>query len=202
MMPDEYKKRISELSEILGIGDELFNPIKTFSGGMKRKLEIVRSLMHKPKVLFLDEPTSGLDPISRANLWSYLKQVRENEHTTIFLTTHYLEEAEEADRLCIINQGRVIALGSPKEIKGELSKSSVVFSSNHLDALQNELLQKQISFNTVGQDLIANIEHDNIAHVIQSIATPLTKLEMHNATLDDAYLRIIGDSLEKQEQTT
>ncbi len=117
LMPKEYKDRVMELATILGIQDSIFNQIKTFSGGMKRKLEIVRSLMHKPKILFLDEPTSGLDPLSRATLWEYLQDVRKREKTTIFLTTHYLEEAEGADRVCIIDHGKVVANGSPKELR-------------------------------------------------------------------------------------
>jgi len=122
LMPQAYKKRIQELGEVLRLGEEVFQPIKTFSGGMKRKLEIIRSLMHHPKILFLDEPTAGLDPISRRNLWSYLQDVRNNEQTTVFLTTHYLEEAEEADHVCIINEGKIVALGTPEQVKKDLLK--------------------------------------------------------------------------------
>ena len=120
LMPGSYQKRVRELAKVLGIEQDLFKPVKTFSGGMKRKLEIVRSLMHKPKVLFLDEPTTGLDPLSRKNLWDYLKQVRVETKMTIFLTTHYLEEAEDADKVCIINHGKIVALGTPEEIKKTL----------------------------------------------------------------------------------
>ena len=117
MMPDQYKNRVFELAKVVGVEKEIFEPVKTFSGGMKRKLEIIRSLMHHPKVLFLDEPTSGLDPISRRNLWTYLNEVREKEKTTIFLTTHYLEEAEGADHVAIINKGKIIAHDEPSKIK-------------------------------------------------------------------------------------
>ncbi len=117
LMPAEYQKKVRELARLIGIEKEVFNPIKTFSGGMKRKLEIIRSLMHDPKVLFLDEPTSGLDPLSRKNLWSYINNVRKNNGTTIFLTTHYLEEAEVADHVIIINHGKVAVEGSPRSIK-------------------------------------------------------------------------------------
>lgn len=123
LMPESYKDQILKLTKLLGIEKEIFNPIKTFSGGMKRKLEIVRSLMHSPKVLFLDEPTSGLDPVSRKNLWEYLKDVRKKEKTTIFLTTHYLEEAEDADQVCIINHGKIVAQGSLDKIKTGKAKS-------------------------------------------------------------------------------
>lgn len=95
-----------ELSDLFGIGDEFFNPVKTHSGGMKRKLEIVRSLIRQPQVLFLDEPTVGLDAASRRNLWKYIQQVQRERGTTVFLTTNYLEEAEGADTVCIINKGQ------------------------------------------------------------------------------------------------
>lgn len=117
LMPEGYKKRIKELSKVLGLENDLFKPVKTFSGGMKRKLEILRSLMHKPRVLFLDEPTVGLDPLSRKNLWQYLETVKKETKMTIFLTTHYLEEAEDADQVCIINHGKIVAHGSPAQIK-------------------------------------------------------------------------------------
>jgi ABC-2 type transport system ATP-binding protein len=106
MMPRGYRDQVQRLAEILGIHRELHRPIKTFSGGMRRKLEIIRSLMHRPRILFLDEPTLGLDPISRRSLWQYLVEVRATGDTTVLLTTHYLEEAEQADRVCVIDQGR------------------------------------------------------------------------------------------------
>jgi ABC-2 type transport system ATP-binding protein len=87
LMPKGYKKKVKELSDVLQISNDMFKPVKTFSGGMKRKLEIIRSLTHNPRVLFLDEPTTGLDPISRKGLWDYLQDVRNKEHITIFLTT-------------------------------------------------------------------------------------------------------------------
>jgi ABC-2 type transport system ATP-binding protein len=117
LMNKEYQDEVLRLADVLGIKKALFDPVRTMSGGMKRKLEIIRSLMHKPKVLFLDEPTTGLDPISRKNLWQYLKTIRTKTKTTIFLTTHYLEEAEGSDYVCIVNQGKVVAKGTPSEIK-------------------------------------------------------------------------------------
>ena len=94
LMPRAYREQIETLSTILGIKEDLFRSVKTYSGGMKRKLEVVRSLLHRPRVLFLDEPTAGLDPSSRRSLWDYLQLVRKKHGTTVFLTTHYLEEAE------------------------------------------------------------------------------------------------------------
>ena len=117
-MPAEYRSRVGELAGLLGLKDDMFKPVRTYSGGMKRKLEIVRSLMHRPRVLFLDEPTSGLDVASRRALWRYLRDVRERSGTTLLLTTHYLEEAEDADEVCIIDRGRIVAQGSPAQVKG------------------------------------------------------------------------------------
>ena len=97
---------------------------------MRRKLEIVRSLIHDPKVLFLDEPTAGLDPPSRRSLWGYLDTVRRERGTTIFLTTHYLEEAEQADRICVIDDGRVVAYGTPAAIKAELVDEYVLVDAD------------------------------------------------------------------------
>jgi ABC-2 type transport system ATP-binding protein len=90
LMPAAYRARIERLAALVGLEDVLFKPLSTYSGGMKRKLEIIRSLMHRPRILFLDEPTSGLDPVSRRDLWAYLREVRAEDSTTIFLTTHYL----------------------------------------------------------------------------------------------------------------
>ena len=96
-LPNKYQKRVKELSTLMGIEKDLSKPISTFSGGMKRKLEIIIGLIHNPKILFLDEPTIGLDPLTRKNLWDYLLEIKKKGDTTIFLTTHYIEEAEESD---------------------------------------------------------------------------------------------------------
>lgn len=117
LMDPKYQKTVMNLAKVVGLNKDIFRPVKTLSGGMKRKLEIIRSLMHNPKVLFLDEPTTGLDPVSRKNLWQYLKEIRRKTKTTIFLTTHYLEEAEGSDYVCIIDNGKVVAKGTPEEIK-------------------------------------------------------------------------------------
>jgi ABC-2 type transport system ATP-binding protein len=117
LMPASYRHQVQELGAVLGIGEVLRRPARTLSGGMRRRLEIMRALMHQPRVLFLDEPTTGLDPESRRGLWDYLGQIRAQRSTTILLTTHYLEEAEAADAICVMVHGRIIERGTPAELK-------------------------------------------------------------------------------------
>lgn len=121
LMPKAYREQVTRLAEIVGISDVLFKPIKKLSGGMQRKLEIIRSLIHTPEVLFLDEPTQGLDAVSRRGLWDYINDVRKQYGTTIFLTTHYIDEAENVDKVCVINNGKIVICSSPEEMKRKIA---------------------------------------------------------------------------------
>lgn len=139
LMPKDYQDKIDELAAVLGLNkDDMAKPVKTMSGGMKRKLEIIRSLMHKPKILFLDEPTSGLDPQSRRSLWDYLETIRAKDKTTIFLTTHYLEEAEGSDAVCIINNGIIVAAGTPMDLKKKFAGEHTSLEQTYLKIIANE----------------------------------------------------------------
>jgi ABC-2 type transport system ATP-binding protein len=117
--------RVDAMLDLVGLASRHEALVRTFSGGMRRRLEIARGLLHRPRVLFLDEPTIGLDPQARALLWAHLGEVREREATTLFLTTHYLEEAERCDRIAIIDDGRIVAQGSPAELKSVLGADLV-----------------------------------------------------------------------------
>jgi ABC-2 type transport system ATP-binding protein len=190
-MPREYQEQIRDLAAVLGIEKEIFKPVKTFSGGMKRKLEIVRSLIHQPSVLFLDEPTAGLDAASRRRLWKYLEEVRQNHGTTIFLTTHYIEEAEGADTVCIINQGKIVHNGPTSQVKADLIAESVLIDAADREQLRAELKGLAIPFSENGAFKI-EANGKSFHEVIKSIDTPLTYLHTHSPTLEDAYLAIIG----------
>jgi len=122
LMAGAYRRQVTELAEILGLAGWLHRPVRTLSGGTRRKLEIVRALLPQPRVLFLDEPTAGLDPQTRRGLWAYLREARAERAVTMFLTTHYLEEAEAADAVCVLAGGRVIEYGSPADIKARYSR--------------------------------------------------------------------------------
>lgn len=190
-MPSEYKNRVYELAGILGLSsNEIFKAIKTFSGGMKRKLEIIRSLMHRPKVLFLDEPTVGLDPLSRKDLWEYLKQMRQKEKTTIFLTTHYLDESEDADRVCIINHGKIVSLGTPDEIKQSLTQELLFVDAEDRLKLRMELERIGVKFSDDGVFKVV-VADKSVQEIIKSIEVPLTVLKTHSPSLEEAYLSII-----------
>nr|BBH86689.1 ABC transporter ATP-binding protein [Thermosporothrix sp. COM3] len=190
MMPKAYRDQIQELAEMLGIADSLFKPVKTFSGGMKRKLEIARSLLHNPDVLFLDEPTAGLDPESRRRLWDYLREVRAQKGITIFLTTHYLEEAEGADALCILNHGHIVAKGSPQQIKDELTQSKLLLHADDRESLRAELQALGLPF--VEEELFSiSLANQQMHKVLKAIETPLTTVKTFTPSLEDVYLQII-----------
>lgn len=193
MMPRDYREQIDKLSTILGIREDLFRSVKKYSGGMKRKLEIVRSLLHQPRVLFLDEPTAGLDPSSRKSLWDYLQLVRKENGTTVFLTTHYLEEAEQADNICMMNKGKIVARGTPAQIKAELVKEYLLIDAENRDALRSELIHLHLPFIETPQfRLSLNVEA--IHATLKAIETPLTYVQTHTPTLEDAYLEIIEEN--------
>ncbi|EKD79098.1 MAG: hypothetical protein ACD_41C00171G0002 [uncultured bacterium] len=121
----ERQKRSAELLAMVELSDRAHTEVKQFSGGMKRRLEIARGLLHFPKVLFLDEPTLGLDPQTREHIWKYITRVQQERHMTIFMTTHYLDEVENCDRVSIIDQGKIVALGTPTALKEQYQANTM-----------------------------------------------------------------------------
>ena len=193
-MPAEYRQRIEHLADVVGLGADLFRPLKTFSGGMTRKLEIVRSLMHRPAVLFLDEPTSGLDPISRRGLWDYLREVRNQDGTTVFLTTHYLDEAEGADRVCVIDHGKIAVEATPDELKHRLLERSLVVDADDRGALRDELVALGLApADEAGGGLRVDYPTPTAQDVIARIRTPLTVLRIREPSLEEAYVELLRD---------
>ncbi len=132
-------ERIRMMLELVDLADRRADVVRTFSGGMKRRLEIARSLLHLPRVLFLDEPTVGLDPQTRHYVWEYLREVRRQQHITIFLTTHYMDEAENADRIAIIDYGRIIALDTPAALKRMVGGDVVTLSTADDERARQEI---------------------------------------------------------------
>ncbi|TAK21781.1 MAG: ATP-binding cassette domain-containing protein [Chloroflexota bacterium] len=190
LMPRAYRDQVEELASVLQLGDEIFKPVRTYSGGMKRKLEIIRSLIHRPRVLFLDEPTVGLDPASRRNVWEYIRNVRATSGTTVFLTTHYLDEAESADEVCIIKRGKIITRGTPDRVKADLAAQYLLVDAADRDALRSELRSHAIPFEE-GEPLRIPVDGRSAHAILRSIETPLTVVQTHLPTLEDAYLQIV-----------
>lgn len=190
LMPRAYRQQVEDLAGMLGLADILGHPVRSLSGGMRRKLEIVRALMHRPRVLFLDEPTAGLDPESRRNLWAYLQEIRIRYGTTIFLTTHYLQEAEEADIICIMLRGGVIELGSPAEIKARLTRTELILDACDRDTLRRELAALGLETDGTGPFRVP-LERRSLQSILRVLESELTLLRIVEPTLEDAYLLML-----------
>jgi len=192
MMPAAYKNRVMELAEMVGIQDALFKPVKKLSGGMQRKLEIIRSLIHTPKVLFLDEPTQGLDAVSRRNLWEYINSVRQQHGTTVFLTTHYIDEAEYVDKVCIINHGKIAACCSPDEMKKTLLRRELILDADDRNGLMSELAAMNLLPCRMNGHITVACHDRNVQEIIAHIQTKLTTLKIHEPSLEDAYVEFLN----------
>ena len=191
LMAPGYRRQVEDWADLLELGPDIFRPVRTYSGGMLRKLEIVRSLVHRPAVLFLDEPTTGLDAPSRRALWSYLRDVRAANGTTIVLTSHYLEEAEQADRICVIDLGRIVATGSPAELTAALASEYLLVDADDRPRLRAEL--GRLGRLPTGDGPFRIDVGTREAHaVLRSIETPLTLVRTHAPSLEDAYLEIVS----------
>jgi ABC-2 type transport system ATP-binding protein len=191
LMAPAYRRQVNEAGEPRGLGREIFDPVRTYSGGMLRKLEIVRSLIHRPRVLFLDEPTTGLDAPTRRTLWAYLRAVRAEHGTTIVLTSHYLEEAEQADRICIVDSGRVLVTGSPAGLKADLAGEWLIVDADDRARLHEELIRRELAPSGDGPfriDVGTRAAHATL----RAIETPLNLVRTHAPSLEDAYLEIVG----------
>ena len=191
LMHRQYRAQVAGLAKLLGIERDIHKPVRTFSGGMRRKLEIMRGLLHDPKVLFLDEPTAGLDVPSRRTLWEHLTEVRRTSGTTIFLTTHYLEEAEQADRVCILDHGRIVSYGTPDDIKRDLVEEYVLVDARDRPGLRDELARLGYVA-SADPPFKVQLDGHSVHALLRSIETPLTVVKTHTPSLEDAYLEIVG----------
>ena len=195
MMPASYRKKVLELADVVGLQDVLGKAVKKLSGGMQRKLEIIRSLIHTPKVLFLDEPTQGLDAVSRRGLWDYINTVRREYGTTIFLTTHYIDEAENTDTVCVINHGRIVSLNTPDEMKRNLLRQELIVDAADRDALKAELSALDLHYKANGQ-IVVPLRGRTAQELIAKIKTPLSILKIHDPSLEDAYVELLNKANE------
>jgi ABC-2 type transport system ATP-binding protein len=169
---DVMYSRIDEVLKLVELEDRASNFVNTYSGGMRRRLEIARSLIHYPRVLFLDEPTVGLDPQSRDHIWSYIRDLKERENITIILTTHYMEEADKlCDRIAIIDKSKIIALDTPQNLKSKLSGETIIIESSNNKLLSEKLSHGKLSNNIMEteKELILTVDnaHKSIARIVE-----------------------------------
>lgn len=200
----ERKTRIQEVLEIVDLVQEKNKRVETFSGGMKRRLEIARGLLHYPKVLFLDEPTVGLDPQTRAHIWEYILRLKEKQGITMFLTTHYLDEAEISDRIGIMDKGEIITINSPAALKKEIGG----------DIIELSTADHQATIATIKKDdnIIDVTDHGDVIHIkvqnsdafvtqfIKQLDVPIRTLNIRKPTLNDVFLAFTGENIHKTEE--
>ena len=192
------KERIEQVLKMVELWERRRDIVKTFSGGMKRRLEIARGLIHRPKVLFLDEPTLGLDPQTRHRLWDFILGLRETEGTTVFLTTHYMDEAEYASRIAVMDHGQLIALDSPGGLKGMVGGDVISLSTVDDQKARAELQARykieprydngQLSFEIADGDRF-------IPALIKELKTEILSISLRRPTLDDVFLKLTGRGL-------
>ena len=201
----EIDQRVGDLSELVDIGDALDHRIGTYSGGMKRRLDLAAALVHNPRVLFLDEPTTGLDPASRVKVWEEVRRLKAELGMTILLTTQYLEEADQlADRVAIISAGRIVAEGTPEELKRSVGDDLVVVEvggspDRAVGALEG--LPGSTSVTVAGAEVLVSV--DNGAAAVSPIAValaqagiPVKALTLRTPTLDDVFLELTGNRIQ------
>ncbi len=196
------KQRIDDALRFVDLFDRADDMVRKFSGGMKRRLEVARGLIHRPRVLFLDEPTLGLDPQSRANLWEFITTLPKQHKVTIFMTTHYMEEAEVCDKIAIIDKGKIIASGTPSELKKTVGGDVIYLRTNDnkkaMEDIRN-LFELDVSEKD-GEIFISTVRGDAcIPALIREIGESVLSVRMQRPTLNDVFLRLTGKEIRDVE---
>jgi ABC-2 type transport system ATP-binding protein len=202
----EQRKRIDDVLELVELADKADFLMRTYSGGMRRRLEIARGLIHYPKVLFLDEPTIGLDPQTREHIWSYISELGARENITIILTTHYMEEADKlCDRIAIVDRGKIVALDTPEILKGSLEGGIISVKTSAIQLLSEKL-------NETGWVKKASVEENELKLVVKDVNAALPRvvetaekagvriesMSVHEPTLEDVFLHYTGREIRSQ----
>jgi len=196
------EQRIEQVLKMTELWERRNSEVRTYSGGMKRRLELARGLLHRPKVLFLDEPTLGLDPQTRNRMWEYILELQQLEGTTIFLTTHYMDEAEKADRIAIIDHGKLIAIDTPEGLKKVVGKDIIsVKTDDNRRAAEEFRSRYQIEARHDGDGLtfeIANGE-EFLPVFIKEFGTKILSISLRRPSLDDVFLKLTGREIREEE---
>lgn len=190
--------RRKEVLEMVGLYDRKDDLVQNFSGGMRRRLEIGRGLLHSPKVLFLDEPTIGLDPQTRASIWQYIGELHKREEITVFVTTHYMDEAEHCDRIAIIDQGRIVALDTPSNLKAAIGKDSIQISTADDPAAIAALEEKFSIKARIVEGFVTFAVREGAGFVpllFEHLDIGIRAVTVKRPNLDDVFLNFTGTSL-------
>jgi len=195
MPAEEHKRQIPRLLTMVELWERRKDRVRDFSGGMRRRLEIARGLLHQPKVLFLDEPTLGLDPQTRRRIWEYLGELRERQDLTIFLTTHYMDEAENCDRVAVIDHGRIVALDTPDRLKAGVGGDLISITTPAPEPAAEEIRHRYgvspaiedhvVRFQVAGGEAF-------LPDFVRTFNQPLEAIALRRPTLDDVFLHLTG----------
>jgi ABC-2 type transport system ATP-binding protein len=195
--------RMEQVLRMVGLWDRRGSVVGTYSGGMRRRLEIARGLMHSPRVLFLDEPTIGLDPQTRRSIWAYIRELKESEDITIFLTTHYMDEAEWCDRIAIMDHGEIVALDSPETLKARVGADTIRIHTEDDEAAIAALDQKFEIEATVSEGMVTFRVPSGEAFVprlFAELGVPIRSVNVARPTLDDVFMSYTGTTIRDAEE--
>lgn len=195
-------QRIEHVLKMVELWDRRSSEVSTFSGGMKRRLEIARGLLHHPRVLFLDEPTLGLDPQTRNHIWEYILEMRKSEGTTIFLTTHYMDEAEKADRIAIIDHGRLIAIDTPDKLKSMVSRDIITVKTVNDASAVSEIKQRYgLDAKRDNDALSFEVSQGNefLPVFLKEFGTQILSVGLRRPSLEDVFLKLTGREIRAEE---
>lgn len=199
------RQRIEEMLSRVGLLDRARDRLETFSGGMQRRIELAKGLLHHPEVLLLDEPTTGLDPGARRDLWQYLQILRDQEHVSVIVTTHLMEEAERCDRLAILNEGKLVALGTPTELTREIGGDVVLLEARDPERLAERIRNKfHVDATVMGAHVRLEIEngHRFVPDVVEAFPGEIQALSVSKPTLEDVFIHRTGHKFWNEEPAT
>ena len=200
------KKRVAEMLARVGLADRAQERVETFSGGMQRRIELAKGLLHHPGVLLLDEPTTGLDPGARRDLWQYLQMLRDEEHVSVLVTTHLMEEAERCDRLAIMNEGSLVALGTPAELKSEIGGDVILLDATRDAASLAERIGERFAVDAVVLGTQVRIERENghrfITDVVEAFPGEIQAISVSKPALEDVFIRRTGHKFWSENSET
>ncbi len=190
------KSRIHEILSRVGLADRAKELVETFSGGMQRRIELAKGLLHHPSVLLLDEPTTGLDPGARRDLWQYLQTLRDEEHVSVLVTTHLMEEAERCDRLAIMNEGNLVALGTPAELKNEIGGDVILLEASRDASPLADRIRSRFHVETTVLENQVRIEregaHRFVTEVVEAFPGEIEAISISKPTLEDVFIHRTG----------